>query len=382
VETIVPAAPAGQPPSPYVDRAADGISFTPEKLPTLPVPAEIGIISRKDASAAPDGGVYLSGLFRAAYREALMREMPLLGALGMDEAHLWPEKSRLTWVQNWRSASRFLNDPWGIAGLTLAVLNTAGDKVFTVSGDILNMYGNSSGLGGENGVTGYGPPLTDVFFIKFTDMTLPVYAQRFYNGLIYVDGMGKSVFTAGEAPSNLIKSDETVGFYPPDDAELRKKLKFTFEKAYRGIIDRYERPVKAGGPVEYLDFGGAAWLIETEEGAVSIAGLYVQQYDGGEFAVVLPVLAGGEDVAEDSVFWFLKDAHTIAPPFSAIINGSVRLPGALGITPHPLAGHGKTLEFLKSLALYGIPLTDSFVNIETMVFSQRFSNGVFRGSIF
>lgn len=380
VETIPFTAAPVEPP-PYMDREVDGISFTPEKLFALTVPADVGRISGKDAGTEPDGGARLGGIFRAAYREALMREMPLEGVLGMDEAHLWPEKTGLCWVQNWRGASSSLNNSWGIAGLTLAVLNTAGDKVFTVNGDILDMYGKSLGTGGENGVTGYGTPLTNVFFMKFTDRTAPALAQRFEKGLIYVDGMGKSVFIAGKAPSSMVENDETAGFYPTDDVELRQKLKFTFGRAYRGLIDRHDRPVKADGPVEYLDFGGIVWPIETGEGAFSVAGLYVQQYDGGEFAAVLPVLSGGEYNGKTGVFSFLEDARTIEPPFSAIVKGSVRLPGAREITPHPLDDNGKKSPFLKILALYGIPLTDSFVNIETMALSQRFSNGVFRDSI-
>jgi hypothetical protein len=379
VEDIPVAAPVEPPP--YVDREEGGISFTLEKLTPRPVPDGIGQVSEKDADAAPDGGSLLGRLFRTAYREALTREIPLEGVLGMDESHLWPEKSRLTWVQNWHSAATSFNNSWGIPGLVLAVLNKSGDQVFTVSGDILDMYGKSSGLGGENGVAGYGAPLTGVFLAKFTDRTLPVCAQRFDKGLIYVDGMGKSVFVAGEAPSSLIKNDEIAGFYPTDDAELRQKLKFTFGKAYRGLIDRYERPVKADGPIEYLDFGGKTWLIETEEGAVSIAGLYVQQYDGAEFSVILPV----PDDADAGIFPFFEDARTIEPPFSAIVNGNIRLPGAREITPYPLDDDGKkstVSKKLKNLTLYGIPLTDSFVNIETMALSQRFSNGVFRVSVF
>jgi hypothetical protein len=375
VEAIPAPVPEEQPP--YIDSDLGGISFMPEILPALPVPPGTGHISEKDAGVAPDGGALLGRLFRAAYREALMREMPLEGVFGMDEAHFWPEKSRLTWVQNWRSAS--FNNSWGLSGLALAVLNKAGNQVFTVSGDILDMYGKSSGLGKENGVSGYGSPLTGVFLIKFTDRTLPVCAQRFDRGLIYVDGMGRSVFIAGEAPSSLIANDEAAGFYPTNDVELRRKLKFAFGKAYMGLIDRHERPVKADGPIEYLDFGGNIWFIETEEGSVSISGLYVQRYDNAEFTALLPVPA--PDDADAGIFPFLEDAHTIEPPFSSIVNGNIRLRGAREIIPHPLDEKGKKSVFLKSLALYGIPLTDSFVNIETMVLSQRFSNGVFRVSI-
>jgi hypothetical protein len=374
----VPDAPVEQPP--YIDRETDVTGFTPEKLPPLPVPADAGFISERDAGSVPDGGRRLTALFRAAYREALVREIPLVGVLGMDAAHLWPEKSPLTWVQNWSVSSSSFNSSWGIRGLALAVLNTAGDKVFTVSGDILDMYGKNLGLGGENGVRGYGSPLTDVFFIKFTDLARPVHAQRFDKGLIYVDGMGRGGFIAGNAPSALVESDKMTGIYPSDDAVLRENLKFTFEKAYRRLVDRHEQAIKADGPVEYFDFGGAAWSVETEEGAVQVAGLYVQQYEDGRFAAVLPLLAGGEG-AETGDFSYLNEARTVEPPFSAIVNGSIRLPGARELSPHPLDDKGKKSAFLKSLALYGIPLTDSFVNIETMMLSQRFSNGVFRVSM-
>ena len=378
IEPVPVAVPVIEQP-PYMDREVGGISFTPEKLPVLTVPSEAGRVSGRDVSATPDGGAQLGDLFRAAYREALMREVPLEGVLGMDEAHLWPEKTRLTWAQNWRGASSSFNNSWGITGLTLALLNTTGDRVFTVNGDILNMYGKNLETGGENGVTGYGAPLTDVFFIKFTDRTAPVLAQRFDKGLIYVDGMGRSVFVAGQSPRSLFEQDKVAGLYRTDHVELRQKLKFTFEKAYRSLVDRYERPIKADGPIEYRDFDGRVWPIEAGEGVFLAAGLYVQRYDDGQMMAVLPVFAGGD--TETDLPSFLRDARTIEPPFSAIVTGSIRLPGAREITPHPLDENGKKLSLLKSLALYGIPLTDSFVNIETMALSQRFSNGIFRVSV-
>jgi hypothetical protein len=360
----------------YATKEVDGIFFEPMEISSPPVPEEVGVISERDAEYSDGSGI--SGLFTAAYRRALIQEMPLNGVLGMDRVHRWPEYSGLTWAQNWSAAGA--PNSWGISGLVLAVLNEKSGKVFTVTGGILDIYGKNLGIGGANGVIGYGTPLTDVFSMELSDYPHPVYAQRFDNGIIYVDEMGKGGFIAGKAPSTSIDDDEMIGFYPTDDAESRENLKKSFKKAYKSLVDRYEGAIKADGPVEYLDFDGNTWTIEAGESILFLNGIYVQYYNKGAFASALPYFsAENGDAAKD--FPFLKEACTITPPFSRIIFGGVRLPSAEELTLYPLEEYAWRPPLLKSFALYGIPLTDSFVSEETGMSVQRFSRGVFRSNI-
>ncbi|MDR2802784.1 MAG: hypothetical protein LBB22_00655 [Treponema sp.] len=367
-------------PSYYVEKSVDGVEFIPLSASDLSVPNDAGIVSERDMDAVGDRDAHLRILFRSAYARALMRDMPLLGVLGIDRVHLWPENSRLTWVQNWRGTVSHFNS-WGVAGLVLAVMNITADKVFTVSGEILDVYGKTSSYGGSNGVVGYGQPLTDDFFLKLTDYTMPVHAQRFEKGLIYVDGMGKSVFIAGKVPASLMENDKIVGFYDTSDIKLKEKLKFTFEKALETLVNQYERDIKADGPIDFLDFDGKIWVIEMGYHTFSLSGIYVQSCDGGLFIVMLPAPAMGEAEAAALEFSIFEEARTIASPFSGIISESIRIPSASGLAPYPLKNYAEIPEHLKSFALYGIPLTDSFVSIDKTMLCQRFSNGVFQSSI-
>jgi hypothetical protein len=351
-----------------IERAVDGIFFIPQNVSALSVPDDAGVISEKDLIGVD--GEKLRYLFRSAYNMALMRDIPLAGVLGIDRVHRWPEGSNLTWAQNWRSSSAYFNS-WGISGLVLAMLNSGGDRVFTVRGDILDFYGKTQGVGGANGILGYGAPLGDDFFLKLSDYALPVHAQRFDKGLIYVNSMGKASFIAGEAPSLLIENDETAGFYLVGEAGLQQYIKIAFSRAYKSLIDRYERYIKADGAVRYLNFTGGPWLVELAEGLFTVTGFYIQYYDDGNIAIVLPVF----DLAPP----FPPEAIIIDPPFSEVLLGGIRLPSSAELAVYPVEEDAGNL--LKSFALYGIPLTDSFVSIETMTVSQRFSKGVFRSSI-
>jgi hypothetical protein len=361
----------------YIERAVDGVFFTPQRVPVPAVPEDTGIVSERDLKEDSKEGERLRFLFRRAYRTALTRDIPLLGVLGIDRVHRWPENSNLTWAQNWRSAASSLNS-WGMPSLVLAMLNSGGDEVFTVSGDILDIYGKNLGLGGANGVLGYGAPRGNSFFLKFTDYTLPALAQRFDKGLIYVTNTGIGAFIAEEAPSDIIALDEMAGFYVTDDVQLRQNLKTMFWRAYKSLVDQYERGIKADGPVEYVDFDKKTMLIDMTERSFYVSGLFVQYYDGGRFAVALSS-AVDEDGAAG--LYFPLGAYIIAPPFSEILLGAVRLPSSSGLSPHPFEVYADTPAFIKSIALYGIPLTDSFVSIETMSLSQRFSKGVFHSNI-
>jgi hypothetical protein len=129
--------------------------------------------------------------FRRAYAEALSRGLPLEGVLGGDRVHAWPADSPLAWVQNWKSAEAYPNS-WGIPSLVLAIRGIEAAEVFIVRGAILDAYGKSGGLGGANGVAGYGPPLSGEF--PYGEGL----AQRFGRGLIATDASGRSAFIPGE----------------------------------------------------------------------------------------------------------------------------------------------------------------------------------------
>jgi hypothetical protein len=362
---------------PYITKEASGISFEPTGTTLLSVPDEVGVISDRSIENSTVSGQ--SRLFIAAYRQALIQEIPLKGVLGMDRVHRWPENSGLTWAQNWISAAAQPNS-WGVPGLVLAVWNGKAGKVFTVTGGILDMYGKSLGIGGANGVVGYGSPLTDVFFMDLPGYSQPVYAQRFDYGVLYVDETGKGGFITGKAPSTSIGDDEMTGFYPTDDSELREKLKKTFNRAYKNLVDRYEGLVKADGPVEYLNFDGYTWHIEVGERILFLTGIYVQYYNEDVFAAALPDFSI-EDGEDTEALMFLTEARIISPPFSRVIFDGARLPSAEELTPYPLDEYARRPPLLKSFALYGIPLTDSFVSVETGMPVQRFSRGVFRSTI-
>ncbi|MDR0409869.1 MAG: hypothetical protein LBH18_05670 [Spirochaetaceae bacterium] len=357
----------------YTERDVSGVFFMPSEPPPARIPSDVGIVSGRDLEKEGADGAELSFLFRRAYWDALMRDMPLLDVLGIDRVHRWPENSNLTWTQNWRSAETSFNS-WGIPGLVLAILSGGG--VFTVSGDILDVYGKTMGLDGANGALGYGSPRGSDFLMRFTDYTLPTLAQRFDNGLIYINSMGRGSFIAEKAPSDIIELSETVGFYADGDDELRQTIETMFRRAYKGIIDRQGRGLKVDGLVEYASFGGNVHLVNVAGDLFSVMGFFVQYYGNGRFAAVLSFALN-----DAGRLVFPLDARVIEPPFAEVLLYAVRLPSASGLSPDPFEIYADTREIVKSFALYGIPLTDSFVSVNRGSLSQRFSKGVFHSNM-
>ena len=140
--------------------------FIPSELPDLTIPPGVGTVSREPEEPAarldPEGRQELTESFRAGYREALLRDLPLIGVLGGDLVHGWPREDPSVWVQNWRS-SRPRPQSWGIPSLLLSLADIGRRRVFTVSGAILDHYGRVNQETGANGAAGYGPPLGDTF---------------------------------------------------------------------------------------------------------------------------------------------------------------------------------------------------------------------------
>jgi hypothetical protein len=362
----------------YSDGNMAGVSFIPEAAPEIAVPDDVGSISGMDSGAARALGqeAWLRAIFRRAYAEALLQNIPLAGVLGMDRLHRWPENTGLTWVQNWRSSVYTFNS-WGIPNLVMAILNTEGTEVFTVSGAILDYYGQSQGIGGANGVEGYGSPLSSVFFLnQGPDAGLSV-AQRFEKGLIYLNNRGKGFFIPEEAPSRRLTLDENAGFFQTQDDELREKLKEAFKNAYIRLVDRTGEAPPSDGSVEFISLGTERWLIGGDSFEGGVNGFYVQFFGKLSAALVLPAGEGGAPAENYS-------ARILSAPFLEILLQKIRLPAALGMELYPLpqdAGKTAAGALLASFALYGIPFSDLFVLEEKGLIFQRFSKGLFEGTI-
>jgi hypothetical protein len=172
----------------------------PVELPSIP--SSVGALSA-DVAEPASRRASLSAAFREAYQEAVLRGDPLRGTLGGDLIHLWKPPARKNdpsdrggaFVQNWRGAAGGRANSWGLSGLVLACCPAAGSRVVLVKGAILDAYGRGLGIGGANGVAGYGAPLGDEF-------PLPEgLAQRFERGLLLAGRDGGYTFTPGEPPS-------------------------------------------------------------------------------------------------------------------------------------------------------------------------------------
>jgi hypothetical protein len=157
--------------------------------------------------------------FRRAYAEALSRGLPLEGVLGGDRVHAWPADSPLAWVQNWKSAESYPNS-WGLPGLVLAIRGIEAKEVFIVRGPILDAYGKSGGIGGANGVAGYGPPLSDEFPYDGENDSPDAargIAQCFGKGLIKVDASGQAAFIPREPPASGERAGQETAFQAAEE---------------------------------------------------------------------------------------------------------------------------------------------------------------------
>jgi hypothetical protein len=299
-ETAPPAKPK---PTIFVPAAPDAAPPT--------VPASIGAwIPNSGVSAQRRAD--LTAEFRDAYLEAMLRGAPLRGALGGDLVHFWRSGAdRGAYVQNWRDGDAGANS-WGLRGLALACRPAGGGRVSLVRGALLDAYGKGGGIGGANGIAGYGAPLGDEF------SRAEGLAQRFEHGLLLTRADGvvfvpEPAPSAGGVPADVAQAPPAEG---PGTARFGTPEREAFRAAWAAAVDSGMPVLGSDGPVF---FSGGEW-----------GGAWAQTFGSGRWGIVLPAdpsRRGGR-------------AKILDAPFLA----SVR------------AGDGQALDFSGS----GLPLTDSF----------------------
>ncbi|GHV75869.1 hypothetical protein AGMMS49942_06900 [Spirochaetia bacterium] len=352
-----------------------GMEFIPTPLSWPAIAPGVGMVTRERADPLTKLGEAeinaLTESFRTAYIEERFRNPSLDGVLGGDFIHSWPTTAPLGRVQNWRDRDPSLAETpntWGIPSLILAIRSMEGNRVFTVRGAILNIYGKSAGRSGANGIAGYGAPEGDEFRYKGG------IAQRFEYGLIYVGPDGKGGFIPGAAPAALEALPETLG---------GTSTEADFREAWKRGRNSGLPPLNADGPALRLDFTGTPWEIPVDTaaaGTIPIRALYYQSFNRGS---VLFLLAQ------------VPDFHTriIAGPFlDAFLSGRdhplpgadapplfIPQPGVPGLRPEDAPFHEAVL---RGLARYGLPLTDAVPSGEgngsPFRETQRFSQGWMR----
>lgn len=332
------------------------LRFVPGSLPGLLPALGVGLVTREQRDL---GGTLtaeerdrLSGEFRDAYIEGLLRGLPLEGVLGGDMVHGWPAGAPLAWAQNWRSAGGFLNS-WAIPPLVLAVRGLSHDRACIVQGRMLDAYGKSAGRGRANGVSGYGAPCGGEFFYQ------GAVAQRFDYGLMKIGGEG-TVFIEEPPPSTLAEPPEMPG----GNREIRER----FRSAWKAAVDRNYPPLPPDTELVHIDFGANPWIItagsrDGSEAAITLRGIWYQGYAGGQALLLLA------DAPELPPYPRLL----VTPWLDAFLAAPERpLPGAesLDSVPPPDYFSGGDEGFVRSLldsvAFYGIPLSDSLPLTETI----------------
>ncbi|MDR2094614.1 MAG: hypothetical protein LBP76_03745 [Treponema sp.] len=367
-------------PEPVIEKIdpPSGLTFSSAPLPALHSMPGVGYLNTSSgdrvSSLSTAEKAELTGAFRAAYQDALIRDLPLRGALGGDLVHGWPASAPLGWVQNWRSTRSTANS-WGLPTLVLAVGGLTRDKVYALSGPILDQYGKSGGVNRTNGVPGYGVPLTGEFL--FGDGI----AQRFVHGLITVDGSGKSAFHAEEAPSSRETPPPSAGLYsgayPPQSPETPAGLRRRFLAAWNAAVDSGIQPLIPDGPVRYAGLRNAPWTIgENRNRSIKLDGFYYQTYNG-----------------ETSVF--ILGLAPELPPYPRLVSGPILdlllawahpIPGAETLQDEALymdeSRSDDAADFIKALirgmGIYGFPVSDSVprqVSEGSLLPAQRFSKG-------
>jgi hypothetical protein len=304
---------------------ASAVAFSP--APALPadysVPASIG------ASAGPvrawSSGIPLSAAFADAYREALLRGVPLRGPLGGDAVHPWTAPGGSAWAQNWRDDGKAANS-WGLPGLVVAAVPSAGGRVCVVRGKLLDAYGSGGGAAGANGVAGYGAPLGDEYPAGDGTAAGLGIAQRFELGLLSVSAEGRVSFSPGPPPS-AAGVPEGVGEGAPASGPVAFPAtgRTAFWEGWKAAADSGLAPAAPDGPVE------------------AVSGLFVQTFGGGAWALALPV--GNE-------FPYGLRARRLSGPFLARYLAAGGWAGGAAAFGPPLAdpslrGGGLEQRFLK-----------------------------------
>jgi hypothetical protein len=343
--------------------------FIPGEIPDLAVPPGVGAVSREQGEPAalldPERRRELTESFRTGYREAVLRDLPLIGVLGGDMVHGWPREDPAVWAQNWRSP-RPQSQSWGLPSLLLSLEGLGERRVFTVSGAILDQYGKVNDATAANGALGYGAPLGEAFFHEGAA------AQRFDRGLITTDPQGAAAFIPEEAPSTRLFPPDLTGSLPSALSPVKERIEEAFKSAWIIGVDMGCPPLNPDEPVRYLSFSSPLLLRSGEE-IIPVPGLYLQRFDQGKALFVLA----------DSAL--LPHARLLLPPFLEVLLRQDRpLPGAESLSADELSLTGGSGgedpwfgNLARGLALSGLPLTDPLPRLEVGVYrqAQRFSKG-------
>jgi hypothetical protein len=310
-------------------------------------------LSRADREA-------LTESFKAAYREGLLRGLPLLGVLGGDQVHLWPPAAPLTWVQNWRTAAPRPNS-WGLPGLILALRGFDSPRVSIISGPILDFYGQSGGINGANGAAGYGPPRGNAFYFEGGQV------QEFARGFIRVDREGKAAFIPGE--EDLDASESSRG----QDSEKPRTLALLRAAPWAAA------PVPEI-PERYLSLG--AWPLDFAGTRVLVRGIFLRFFEESRRIEIHTEIRA--DFRAEIRLEIRLDAPELSLPAvilrgpfleALLSSGRARLPGAEALSagefPLPPETEGldpTTRALLQGMALYGLPLTEEMPLDDPLVY--------------
>ena len=410
--------------------------FIPEPVPYPETAPGVGNITadRRDFVFTLNNNerIALSGVFRDAYTDGLLRNQPFIGVLGGDQVHGWPQANPVSWVQNWQTSMPMANS-WGLPSLVLSIAGRdSGDfqrRAFTVQGDILDYYGRGSGLNGANGNTGFGSPRGEEFLYE------EKIAQRFDHGLMVINENRKVEFIAETPPSEIYEIPEMLGFFPgsPDiqkifitawkialDCNMENyseyeppiyyipveilsdnDLSFTndesddisdknsvdnseenpdvnMEKKPGAVLAVIPQKLLPDSPVQYVRFTGEKTHLFPD---TDITGIYIQTFNQNTSALVLLETAS-PDASRQPVL--PQHARFLCPLMFEMLTTGTPLPGTetlellnfySGVQDKFLAG------LLQSFALYGFPLTDPVFRSENgflISAEQRFTRGWIR----
>jgi hypothetical protein len=258
-----------------------------------------------------------------------------------------------------------VDNSWGLPSLVLAVRGLDAEpkiqeRVFIVSGKLLDHYGKSGGINGANGNAGYGSPRGYEFLHEGK------LAQRFDFGLITIDAEGKGAFSPENPPSLEFDPALESAVHNSGIGTARvfpENVAAAFLTARKMALDR-GITMAPDSPGQYLSFSGARWDFP---GGETVRGLYFQSFNSGGIVLVLP----------DSRL-LPPYPRIIAPPFiDALLAPSKTLSGGESLKALDIqfsGGDDFSHRIMKGLALYGIPLTDP-VFINPGEERQRFSRG-------
>ena len=315
----------------------------------------------------------LSRAFESAYIDALIRNMSLIGILGGDQVHRWPEENPISWVQNWETQNPEPNS-WGLDSMILAIHNqeiserSGQQRVFTVHGQILDFYGMGFGIGGANGNTGYGAPRGEEFFYNNS------IAQRFDLGLILIDENGQGSFIPETPPSEELIIPDNIGVF---SARIgNEDIQNAFLSAWKLGVDRGIESLIPDGTGQYINITGNSHLLGFSAGDQNIDGLYLQTFNNRSKVLLLVDSPG-----------LPPHARFLDSPFLDILLATDRYNLDSGTTLRPqnirfTGGDNFARLLMRGFAIFGVPLsdpvpqkiTDNMLN-EVWINTQRFSLG-------